>query len=81
MNYNNRFDFEDFLLNSFLVFTMLMVPVAFISLPFKLFYSTLATQKAINKQCKTDYTFGEVLFASDDLLKLCQTKQQTITIK
>ena len=81
MNYNNRFDFEDFLLNSFIVFTMLMVLVAFISLPFKLFYSTQATQKAINKQCKTDYTFGEVLFASDDLLKLCQTKQQTITIK
>jgi hypothetical protein len=45
------------------------------------FYSTLATQKAINEQCKTDYTFKEVLFASEDLLKLCQTKQQTITIK
>jgi hypothetical protein len=60
---------------------MLAVGSVFISLPFQVFYSTLATQKAINTQCKTDYTFKEVLFASEDLLKLCQTKQQTITIK
>jgi hypothetical protein len=53
----------------------------FISIPFRMFYSTVATQKAINKQCKTNYTFGEVFFASEDLLKLCQTKEQTLTIK
>ena len=50
---------------------MLAVGSMFIAVPFQVFYSTLATQKAINKQCKTDYTFGEVLFASEDLLKLC----------
>jgi hypothetical protein len=60
---------------------MFVVGSVFISVPFQVFYSTLATQKAINEQCKTDYTFKEVLFASADLLKLCQTKQQTITIK
>jgi len=81
MKFNNRFDFQDFLFNSFFVFMLLAVGSMFISVPFQVFYSTLATQKAINKQCKTDYTFKEVLFASEELLKLCQTKQQTITIK
>ena len=81
MNYDNRFDFHDFLWNSIFIFMMLAVGSMFISIPFQVFYNTLATQKAINKQCKTDYTFGEVLFASEDLLKLCQTKQQTLTIK
>ena len=81
MNFDNRFDFHDFLFTSFFVFMMLAVGSMFIAVPFQVFYSTLATQKAINKQCKTDYTFGEVLFASEDLLKLCQTKEQTITIK
>ena len=81
MKFNNRFDFQDFLFNSFFVFMMFVVGSVFISVPFQVFYSTLATQKAINEQCKTDYTFKEVLFASEDLLKLCQTKQQTITIK
>jgi hypothetical protein len=81
MKFNNRFDFQVFLFNLFFVFMMLAVGSVFISVPFRVFYSTLATQKAINKQCKTDYTFKEVLFASEDLLKLCQTKQQTITIK
>ena len=81
MKYDNRFDLEDFLMNSFFVFTMFTMFAAFISMPFLVFYSTQATQEAINKQCKTNYTFKEVLVASEDLLKLCQTKQQTITIK
>jgi hypothetical protein len=81
MKFNNQFDFQDFLFNSFFVFMMLAVSSVFISAPFQVFYSTQATQKAINQQCKTNYTFNEVFFASKDLLKLCQTKQQTITIK
>jgi len=81
MKFNNRFDFQDFLFTSFSVFMMLVASSVFISIPFQVFYSTLVTQKAINKQCKTDYTFKEVLFANEDLLKLCQIKQQTITIK
>ena len=81
MNYDNRFDLEDFLCNLFFVFMLLIVSVGFISIPFHVFYGTQTTQKAINKQCKTNYTFKEVLAASKDLLKLCQTKQQTITIK
>ena len=81
MNFDNRFDLEDFLFTSFFVFMMLILSVGFISVPFLMFYSTQATQIAINKQCKTNYTFKEVLVASEDLLKLCQTKEQTLTIK
>ena len=86
MKFNNKFDFQsvsgnDFLFNLFFVFMMFVVGSVFISVPFQIFYGTVTTQKAINKQCKTDYTFKEVLLASEDLLKLCQTKQQTITIK
>ena len=81
MNFDNRFDLEDFLFNLFFIFMLFAVSAGFICIPFSVFYNTQATQKAINKECKTNYTFKEVLFAGDDLLKLCQTKQQTITIK
>lgn len=81
MKFNNRFDLEDFLMNSFFVFMQLILFAGFTSLPFLVFYSTQATQEAINKQCKTNYTFKEVLVAGADLLKLCQIKQQHLTIK
>ena len=42
---------------------------------------TITTQQTLNKECKTSYSFIQVATAGDNLSRLCQTKQQTITIK
>jgi len=60
-------------------FTMVLVvisvgPAIFIA-------KTITTQQALNQECKTNYSFLEVAVAGDNLSRLCQIKQQTITIK
>jgi hypothetical protein len=42
---------------------------------------TITTQQALNKECKTSYSVLQVAVAGDNLSRLCQIKQQTITIK
>jgi hypothetical protein len=42
---------------------------------------TTTTQQALNQECKTNYSFLQVAVAGDNLSRLCQIKQQTITIK
>jgi hypothetical protein len=41
----------------------------------------LTTQKALNEQCGTNYNFLQVATAGDNLSRLCQIKNQTVTIK
>ena len=58
-----------------MVFTVVTVgPITFIM-------KTTTTQQALNKECKTSYSFIQVATAGDNLSRLCQIKQQTITIK
>ena len=42
---------------------------------------TTTTQQALNQECKTNYNFLQVAVSGDNLSRLCQIKQQTITIK
>jgi hypothetical protein len=42
---------------------------------------TITIQQALNKECKTSYSFLQVATAGENLSRLCQIKQQTITIK
>jgi len=42
---------------------------------------TITTQQALNQECKTNYSFLQVAVAGDNLSRLCQIKQQTVTIK
>ena len=42
---------------------------------------TTTTQQALNQECKTSYSVLQVAVAGDNLSRLCQIKQQTITIK
>jgi hypothetical protein len=39
------------------------------------------TQQALNEQCGTNYSFFQVATAGDNLSRLCQIKNQTVTIK
>jgi hypothetical protein len=41
----------------------------------------LTTQQALNQECKTNYNFIQVALSGDNLARLCQIKNQTITIK
>jgi hypothetical protein len=58
-----------------MVFTMITIgPATFI-------IKTTTTQQALNQECKTNYSFLQVAVSGDNLSRLCQIKQQTITIK
>ena len=39
------------------------------------------TQQALNEQCGTNYSLIQVALAGDNLSRLCQIKNQTVTIK
>ena len=41
----------------------------------------ITTQQAINQECKSNYNFLQVALAGDNLSRLCQIKNQTVTIK
>jgi hypothetical protein len=41
----------------------------------------ITTQQALNQECKTNYSILQVALAGDNLSRLCQIKNQTITVK
>jgi len=41
----------------------------------------IATQQVLNQECKTNYSFIQVAVAGNNLSRICQIKNQTITIK
>ena len=41
----------------------------------------LVTQNALNQSCKTNYNFIQVALAGNNLSRICQIENQTITIK
>ena len=41
----------------------------------------IVTQQAINQECGSNYSFLQVALAGDNLSRICQIKNQTITIK
>ena len=72
-----KFDLDSFIFWVWIagVFAILTIgPAVFIS-------KTIITQQALNQNCKTNYSVLQVAVAGDNLSRLCQIKQQTITIK
>ena len=41
----------------------------------------IVIQQALNQECKTNYSFIQVALAGNNLSRICQIKNQTITIK
>jgi hypothetical protein len=41
----------------------------------------ITTQQALNQECKTNYNLLQVALSGDNLARLCQIKNQTITVK
>ena len=76
MKFNN-FDFMD----AWMVLVFGGVILLFLATPITGVMKVMTTQKALNEQCGTHYSFIEVATSSDNLSRLCQIKNQTVTIK
>jgi hypothetical protein len=73
----NNFDFVD-------AWTVLIVGTTVLVLlaaPITGVVNVITTQQALNEQCGTNYNFFQVATAGDNLSRLCQIKNQTVTIK
>ena len=53
----------------------------FVGLPVSVWYSAGVEQKAINKECGTNYSRLDVLLSSEGLTELCRIKNQQLTLK
>ena len=74
---HNNFDFMD-------AWTVLIVGTTVLVLlaaPITGVVNVITTQQALNEQCGTHYNFFQVATAGDNLSRLCQIKNQTVTIK
>ena len=63
------------------IFIIFVVALMFVGIPLTGVGRVIATQQALNQECKTNYTFLQVALAGDNLARLCQIKNQTVTIK
>ena len=65
----------------FPIFMIFVVALMFVGVPLTGVGRVIATQQALNQECKTNYSFFQVALAGDNLARLCQIKNQTVTIK
>ena len=77
MNRNSSFDLFAYIP----VFMIFVVALMFVAAPVVGVGKVIATQQALNQECKTNYNFLQVALAGDNLARLCQIKNQTVTIK
>jgi hypothetical protein len=63
------------------IFIIFVVALMFVGIPLTGVGRVIATQQALNQECKTNYSFLQVALAGDNLARLCQIKNQTVTIK
>jgi hypothetical protein len=65
----------------FQVLVVVGVVAIFIAAPIVGASRVIVTQQAINQECGSNYSFLQVALAGDNLSRICQIKNQTITIK
>lgn len=73
----NSFDLFDFVH----VFFIGIFILAFVSASIVGIGRVITTQQALNQECKTNYNFLQVALSGDNLARLCQIKNQTVTVK
>ena len=59
------------------IFIIFVVALMFVGIPLTGVGRVIATQQALNQECKTNYSFLQVALAGDNLARLCQIKNQT----
>lgn len=65
----------------FVLFVFIFASLLFISTPVILVGKVITTQQTLNQECGSKYTLLQVALAGDNLARLCQIKNQQITIK
>ena len=77
MNRKSSIDPADYIT----LFIILVFVLMFVGAPLVGISRVITTQQALNQECKTNYSFLQVALAGDNLARLCQIKNQQITIK
>jgi hypothetical protein len=77
MNHKSSFDLFGFIP----IFIILVFVLMFVGAPLVGISRVITTQQALNQECKTNYNFIQVALSGDNLARLCQIKNQTVTIK
>ena len=62
-------------------FMVLGLSLVFVGVPIASWYSAGVEQKAINKECGTNYSRIDVMFSRDGLTELCRIKNQELLLK
>jgi hypothetical protein len=68
----------DTLFTSFIVGSLTFI---FVGIPVAHWYSAGVEQKAINKECGTNYSQLDVMLSGKNLTELCRIKQQELLLK
>jgi len=80
MNRKSFIDPADYISICIFYFIILVFVLAFVGAPLVWISRVITTQQALNQECKTNYNFIQVALAGDNLARLCQIKNQQITI-
>jgi sensor domain CHASE-containing protein len=67
--------------NYITIFITLVILLMSVGDPLVWISRVITTQQALNQECKTNYNFIQVALSGDNLARLCQIKNQQITIK
>ena len=57
------------------------VIITFVTAPIVSVSRVIVTQQVLNQECGRNYSFLQVALAGNNLSRICQIKNQTITIK
>ena len=60
---------------------IVIIVIGFVGIPITGVFRVITTQQVLNQQCGTNYNFFQVATAGENLSRLCQIKNQTLTIK
>jgi hypothetical protein len=62
-------------------FMVLGLSLVFVGVPVASWYSAGVEQRAINKECGTNYSRIDVMLSRDNLTELCRIKNQELLLK
>jgi hypothetical protein len=82
MTMKNRFYSKPFdLLDFFPTLCLLLIVVILTSSAATAYFGAKTLQRALNAECKANYSLMEVAISGDKLVELCRIQNQQITVK
>lgn len=74
----NPFDWFE---TNIIIFSFVFSLTVLVGVPLVGIGRVITTQQALNRECKTNYNLLQVALSGDNLSRLCQIKNQIMTIK